>query len=275
MNPRYALFGHPVAHSLSPQIHAQFAQQFGIAMDYVVIDVAPAVFVQTLQIFANDGGCGGNVTVPHKQAAFALCDSLSGRAQRAGSVNTLLRTESGWHGDNTDGIGLVRDLTIRHGYDLHGMRALLLGAGGAAAGVAPALLDAGVHELVIVNRTQSNAAALAARIAEAGNVRACEWSELTALRPFELIVNATSAARAVQPLSLSSSLASSQTLAVDFGYGNAANDFLSWATTVGCEALIDGLGMLVEQAAESFLLWHGLRPQTNSVLARLQNLATQ
>ncbi len=272
MNSRYALFGHPIAHSLSPLIHAQFAKQLGIAMEYVAIDVAPDELTQALQAFADSGGSGGNVTIPHKQAAFALCASLSDRAQRAGSVNTLLRGASGWHGDNTDGIGLLRDLSARHGYDLLGRRVLLLGAGGAAAGVAPALLDAGVRELVIVNRTLSNSIALANRIADVGRMHAHEWSELAALGKFEVIINATSAARALQSLSLPSSLASPQTLAVDIGYGDAANDFLNWAKGAGCEARVDGLGMLLEQAAESFLLWHEKRPQTDPVFAGLRAL---
>jgi len=140
---RYAVFGHPVKHSLSPQIHAGFARQCGVQMEYVAIDVTPGDFPGVLARFAGDGGAGANVTLPLKESAYALATSTSVRAQRAGAVNTLIRRDGQWHGDNTDGVGLVRDLTERHGLDLRGRRTLLLGAGGAARGVAPALLDAG------------------------------------------------------------------------------------------------------------------------------------
>ena len=149
---RYAVFGHPVAHSLSPAIHADFGKQTGIALDYTAIDAAPEEFTAALERFAADGGKGANVTLPLKEAAFALSASLSDRARVAGAVNTLVRNDGQWQGDNTDGAGLVRDLTERHGLDLRGRRVLLLGAGGAARGVAPALLEAGITEMVVVNR---------------------------------------------------------------------------------------------------------------------------
>ena len=155
---RYAVFGHPVAHSLSPRIHAAFAQQAGIALEYTAIDAAPHDFVAALDRFADDGGAGANVTLPLKEAAYALCSDTTERARRAGAVNTLIRNGDAWHGDNTDGVGLVRDLTERHGLDLRSRRTLLLGAGGAARGVAPALLDAGIGDLFIVNRTPARAA---------------------------------------------------------------------------------------------------------------------
>ena len=163
---RYAVFGHPVAHSLSPRIHAAFAQQAGIAREYTAIDAAPHDFVAALDRFADDSGAGANVTLPLKEAAFAICAQTTDRARRAGAVNTLTHNEGQWHGDNTDGAGLVRDLTGRHGLDLRARRALLLGAGGAARGVAPALLDAGISELIIVNRTAERADALADALGE-------------------------------------------------------------------------------------------------------------
>lgn len=273
MTAHYALFGHPVAHSLSPRIHAAFAQQTGVTMDYGLIDTAPDAFSDALTAFARAGGAGGNVTVPHKAAAFALCDSVSARAQRAGAVNTLLRRDDGWHGDNTDGIGLVSDLSVRHRHDLRGRRTLLLGAGGAAAGIAPALLDAGIGELVIVNRSRARADALAAKFAQTQRVQARDWCELGGLGAFELIVNATAAARSGTQLALPFALVGQRTLAVDLGYGTAAQDFLAWARSATCRDASDGLGMLVEQAAESFALWHGVHPQTDAVYAMLRHEA--
>ena len=157
MTDRYAVFGHPVAHSKSPQIHASFGRQEGITIDYRAIDLAPEAFLAGLEAFAAEGGVGANVTLPHKETAFSVCTTLTARARRAGSVNTLLRKGDRWHGDTTDGIGLVRDLTDRHGLDLRGRRMLLIGAGGSARSVAPALLDAGITELVVVNRTPERA----------------------------------------------------------------------------------------------------------------------
>ncbi len=268
---RFAIFGHPVAHSLSPRIHAAFAKQTGIELDYTTIDAAPEGFVDALNAFAANGGAGANITVPHKRAALALCDELSERAQRCGAVNTLTRNGNGWRGDNTDGAGLVRDLTGREQHDLRERRTLLLGAGGAAAGIAPALLDAGIGDLFIVNRTPERADALADAIGMPGRVHSRYWNDLGSLGNFDLIVNATSAARSATKLTLPFSLAYSNTLAVDLGYGDAAIDFLAWARSAGCSDAIDGLGMLVEQAAESFEIWHGARPQTEPVYAILRS----
>lgn len=270
MSHRYALFGHPVAHSLSPRIHAAFAKQCGVAMEYALIDATPDDFSTALESFAREGGAGGNVTVPHKQAALALCDRISERARRCGAVNTLMRRNDGWFGDNTDGIGLVRDLTQRHRHDLRERRTLLLGAGGAAAGIAPALLDAGIGSLCIVNRTPTRAADLAATLATPARVQARHWDELGSLGAFDLIVNATAAALEPAALDLPPMRIHAGTLAVDLGYGEAAVDFVTWACRAGCAAAIDGLGMLVEQAAEAFSLWHGRRPAADSVYALLR-----
>lgn len=270
MTARFALFGHPVAHSLSPRIHAAFAQQTGVAMDYRLIDATPEDFSAALAEFAHAGGAGGNVTVPHKAAAFALCAATSTRAQRAGAVNTLVSRDGGWFGDNTDGIGLVRDLTARHRHDLRERRTLLLGAGGAAAGIAPALLDAGIGELTIVNRNRERADALAAMLAQPLRVRSRDWRDLETLSHFDLIINATAAARCDAPLDLPLAIASRHTLSVDLGYAQAAVNFLAFARAAHCQHAIDGLGMLVEQAAAAFELWHGLRPQTDPVYAMLR-----
>ena len=269
---RYAVFGHPVAHSLSPRIHAAFAQQTGIALEYTAIDAAPHGFVAALDRFADDGGAGANVTLPLKEAAFAICTQTTDRARRAGAVNTLTRNEGQWHGDNTDGAGLVRDLTGRHGLDLRARRALLLGAGGAARGVAPALLDAGISELIIVNRTAERADALADALGEPDRAHSRYWRDLGDLGDFSLIVNATSASRQDQgAFTLPFHLATPRTLAVDLNYGEAAIPFLAWARAAGCHDAVDGLGMLVEQAAEAFEHWHGVRPDTDPVYAALRD----
>ncbi|MEO8741661.1 MAG: shikimate dehydrogenase [Lysobacteraceae bacterium] len=267
----YALFGHPVEHSLSPRIHAHFAKQTGMAMDYAVIDATPERFADALAGFANAGGVGANITLPHKAVALLLCHEISDHARRCGAVNTLTHTDNGWHGDNTDGKGLVRDLTGREQHDLRERRTLLLGAGGAAAGIAPALIDAGIGDLYIVNRTPERADALADALGMPGRVHSRYWKDLATLGNFDLIVNATSAARANEPLHLPMKLAYRNTLAVDLGYGDAAVDLLAWARSAGCQDAIDGLGMLVEQAAESFAIWHGVRPQTEPVYTMLRS----
>ena len=265
MSRHYAVFGHPVAHSLSPRIHAAFGRQAGIHVDYRAIDAEPGQFTHALADFVAQGGAGANVTLPLKQAAFSLCDDLTERARRAGAVNTLVRNGDTWHGDNTDGVGLVRDLTDRQALDLRARRTLLLGAGGAARGVAPALLDAGIGDLYIVNRTPQRADALADALGEPGRVHPRYWTDLQALGEFDMIVNATSAAREGAVPTLPRSIVGRRCVAVDLSYGEAAIPFLAWARAAGCTHAIDGLGMLVEQAAESFALWHGVRPETDEV----------
>ena len=265
---RYALFGHPVAHSLSPRIHAAFARQTGVAMEYEAIDAED--FEAALRAFTAAGGAGANVTLPHKPRAAALCATLSPRARRAGAVNTLVRRGEAWHGDNTDGAGLVRDLTDRRRLDLRGRRTLLLGAGGGARGVAPDLLDAGIRELFVINRTPERADALADALGEPGRVHVRYLEDLAALGEFDLIVNATSATRHGDMPTLPMSLGGPRTLAVDLSYGEAAVPFLAWARVAGCHDAVDGLGMLVEQAAESFCLWHGVRPDTDAVYESLR-----
>lgn len=267
---RYAVFGHPVLHSLSPKIHQAFAKQSGIAMDYLAIECAPGDFSGTLSSFARSGGDGGNVTLPHKQRAAELCNLLSARAKRAGAVNTLIKHGTGWLGDNTDGAGLVRDLTGRHGLDLRGRRTLMLGAGGAARGVAPALLDAGIGDLFVVNRDPQKADALADLLGEPERVHSRYFDDIETLGEFELIINATSATRHGSLPTLPMSLVGPRTAAVDLSYGEAAIPFLAWARAAGAREAIDGLGMLIEQAAESFFLWHGVRPDTDPVYAELQ-----
>ncbi len=269
MSQSYAVFGHPVAHSLSPRIHAAFARQTGIALDYRAIDAAPEDFAAALADFAARGGAGANITLPHKEAAFGLCQTVSERARRAGAVNTLTRAGDGWIGDNTDGVGLVCDLTERHALDLRSRRTLLLGAGGAAHGIAPALIDAGIGDLYIVNRSAEKADALADKLGMPGRVHTRYWNDLRSLGSFDFIVNATSAGRDSLKFDLPFAIATRRSLAVDLSYGEAATAFLAWAKAAGCGRSVDGLGMLVEQAAESFSIWHGKRPDTDRIYAEL------
>lgn len=266
----YAVFGHPVAHSLSPRIHAAFGREAGIAIDYQAIDADIGSFRARLDAFAARGGAGANVTLPLKQEALALCDDVTERARRAGAVNTLVRNGEQWHGDNTDGEGLVRDLTGRHALDLRARRTLLIGAGGAARGVAPALLDAGIGDLYIVNRTSSRADALADLLGQPGRVHPRHLDDIGALGEFELVVNATSAARGEGLPSLPRALVGRRMAAVDLNYGEAAVPFLAWGRASGAYAVVDGLGMLVEQAALSFARWHGVRPETDGIYGELR-----
>lgn len=268
---RYAVIGHPVAHSLSPRIHAAFARQTGIGLEYTAIDAAPEDLDAVLAEFAAEGGVGANITLPHKTRVAQICNYLSEAAQRAGAVNTLIRTATGWQGDNTDGVGLVRDLTDRHGLDLRSRRTLLIGAGGAARGVAPALLDAGIGDLYIVNRTPERADALADVLAQPGRVHPRYLNDVGTLGNFDLVINATSAARVASLPSLPINLIAPRGAAVDLSYGEVAVPFLAWARSARAHDCIDGLGMLVEQAAESFQRWHKVRPETESVYAMLRD----
>ena len=267
---RFAVFGQPIAHSLSPRIHAAFARALSIPLDYRAIEASVDTFVVELARFAADGGLGANFTLPLKPHAAQLCLDLSTRARRANSVNTLVRHGEGWHGDTTDGAGLLRDLTGRHQLDVRERRTLLLGAGGAARGVAFALLDAGIAELTIANRTPERADALADAIGMPERVHTRYWNDLGEWGSFDLVVNATAAGHGGAALQLPSSLLSSRTLCYDLSYGKAAFGFLAWARSVGAGHAIDGLGMLVEQAAEAFELWHGERPDTSAIHGELR-----
>jgi shikimate dehydrogenase len=272
MNPvQFAVFGHPIGHSLSPVIHRAFAQQFGIELDYRGIDAAPDAFVAAVHHFFAEGGQGANVTLPHKAAAFALADQRSETASRVGSANVLTRMADGrLAAHNTDGDGLVRDITERHSVDLRGHTALLLGAGGAAYGVAWSLLDAGVETLTIVNRTPEAADALADAIGDPARAHTRYWQDLASIGSYDLIVNATSAGVLGESLQLPFSLAGARALCYDLSYGVAATSFVTWAKTAGARYALDGLGMLVETAADAFELWHGKRPDTEPVYQSLR-----
>jgi shikimate dehydrogenase len=268
MSLQYAVFGQPIAHSLSPRIHAMFAAQFGIPLGYRAIEAGRDDFARALDAFAHAGGAGANVTLPLKADALSLCAEASDRARRCGSVNTLTRVGTGWHGESTDGIGLLHDLRIRCGFDLRDCRCLVLGAGGAARAVLFALADAGVEPLVVANRTRERARALVAAVGSA-NVEAVDWDALGAAGAFDLVLHATAAGHEGAPLALPPSLAA-DALCYDLSYGDAAGPFLRWARSAGAARVDDGLGMLVQQAAESFRIWHGALPETASVFEALR-----
>jgi shikimate dehydrogenase len=268
---QFAVFGHPIGHSRSPQIHQAFARQFGIELDYRAIDAEPTGFAADVRKFFADGGRGANVTLPHKAAAFALADQHSEAATRAGSANVLTPLADGrLAAHNTDGAGMVRDITERHSVDLRGHTALLLGAGGAAHGVIGNVLDAGVGSLTIVNRSPEAADALADAIGEPARVHTRYWHDLSEIGSYDLILNATSAGVLGVSLQLPFSLVGARALCYDLSYGAAASDFLAWAKTAGARYAFDGLGMLLETAADAFELWHGKRPDTEPVYQSLR-----
>jgi shikimate dehydrogenase len=270
MTSQVAVFGHPIAHSLSPRIHAAFARANAIDLEYRAIDAAPEHFRDQLASFHRDGGAGANITLPLKVQAYGYCGELSAAARRAGTVNTLRRNADGWSGHNTDGAGLIRDLTERYSLDLRDRRTLLLGAGGAARGVLWPLLDAGVAELMICNRTADTADKLADSVGDPARVHTRYWDDLAQQGSFDLIINATSAGHGDGGFSLPFSLIGARATCYDLSYGNVARSFIAWARAASAAQALDGLGMLVEQAAQSFEFWHGVYPETETVHAELR-----
>jgi len=267
----YAVFGNPISHSLSPRIHQQFAQQCGQVISYQAILAPLDGFAESLVDFFQQGGQGCNVTVPFKQEAYRLCDDLTERAERAAAVNTLIRQKDGrLLGDNTDGAGLLRDLTENLGLQLKGQRILLLGAGGAARGVIEPLLSQHPAELVIANRSVDKAQNLRNEFAVMGKLRVCGFTDLSGEEPFDLIINATSASLAGELPPLADGLLRDQGAAYDMLYSKQPTVFQQWAGEQGAMVNADGLGMLVEQAAEAFLLWRGIRPDSRAVLKELR-----
>ncbi|KXS38523.1 MAG: shikimate dehydrogenase [Halomonadaceae bacterium T82-2] len=267
MSDRYCVFGHPIGHSKSPRIHAAFAEQTGEAMTYEAIEAPRDDFAGAWRAFAAAGGRGANVTVPFKEDAFRLAEDLSPRARRAGAVNTLWLDDAGrLHGDTTDGVGLVRDLEA-HAAPLAGARILVLGAGGAVRGVLEPLLATRPASLTIANRTAARAEALAADFADLGDVRGGGFAEVSG--PFDLVINGTSASLAGELPPLPDALFADGALAYDMMYGAEPTVFLQWAAQRGART-VDGLGMLVEQAAESFFIWRNTRPDTGPVREMLR-----
>ncbi len=269
---RYAVIGNPIAHSKSPQIHAAFARQTGEALEYKALLAPLDGFAAAVDAFRHAGGRGLNVTVPFKLEAHAFANRLSARAEAAGAVNTLKFDGELIFGDNTDGAGLVRDITANLGFHLSGSRILLLGAGGAARGAVLPLLGASPASLTIANRSPEKAEALRERFAPSAartRLEAQPFAALTEAR-FDIVINATSASLASEAPALPGQAYAECTLAYDMMYGAHETVFLAAARGAGARHLADGLGMLVEQAAESFALWRGIRPDTAPVLAALR-----
>lgn len=264
----YCVIGDPIAHSRSPSIHAAFAAATRQRISYQALRV-PAPELETVLVRLHDlGVCGINVTLPHKEAACALARSASERAALAGAANTLARAAVGWHADNTDGAGLVRDLTANLGFDLCGSRVLVLGAGGAARGLLAPLLALGPAVMHVANRNADRARDLAERFANRGHVTAGGYDRLPERN--DLILNATSASLTGTNLPLHRALLGPATLCYDLMYAAEPTVFMRWATENGAQRAVDGLGMLVEQAAEAFLLWRGIRPETAAIQKMLR-----
>lgn len=266
---QYAVMGNPIGHSKSPFIHARFAKQTGERLEYRAILVELGGFTAAVDGFRAAGGKGLNVTVPFKQDAWSYAAEHTPRAERAGAVNTLVFRDHQVLGDNTDGVGLVNDLTINHGASLLGKRVLLLGAGGAARGVLQPLLAAQPARLVIANRTPEKALALAQLFEDLGEISGCGFSALAG-KSFDFIINATAAGLADAVPPLPEGVLAAGGWCYDMVYGDRDTAFVRWAGAHGAARALDGLGMLVEQAAESFLLWHGVRPRTAPVIAELR-----
>ena len=262
----YAIIGHPVDHSLSPAIHTAFARQTGEKLDYGRIDAAPGEFATSLRAFLAGGGRGLNVTLPFKEEAYGLCHSLAPRAKRARAVNTLIVQEDGsLTGDNTDGTGLVRDLKQNRRVNLKNKRILLLGAGGAARGVLPALLDEKPARLYIANRTPERAMKLAERHPD-HHVQGGGYDGLDQ-HTYDLVLNATSASLTGALPPLPRDCLDPAAVCYDLNYADRPTVFMLWAEQEGAPHVFDGWGMLVEQAAESFHLWRGIRPDTAALIA--------
>ena len=263
---RYAVIGQPIGHSWSPFIQGMFARQTGHHISYMRMEVAPADLANELEMFFGGGGKGMNVTVPHKQAACLLTRFRTPRAELAGAVNTIVARSDGLLGDNTDGDGLVTDLTCNLSLALENTRILLLGAGGAARGVLGPLLAKGPEYLEIANRDGARATELAKEFATLGEVRGCGFDSISTDTTFDLILNATSASLQetippIPPVTIGPT-----TLCYDMAYGKGDTAFTRWAKSAGAGRAETGWGMLVEQAAESFHLWRGVKPETKAVL---------
>ncbi|MGA9027994.1 MAG: shikimate dehydrogenase [Steroidobacteraceae bacterium] len=266
---QYGVAGHPIAHSWSPFIHGMFAKATSQHLVYRLFDIGPEDFRrEALRLFTS-GVRGLSITLPHKQAAAELVNELSGRAARAQAVNTIvLREDATLLGDNTDGLGLLRDLEENLGLQLADKRVLILGAGGAVRGVLAPLLQRSLRELVIANRTPARAQKLAVEFADLGRIESCAFAE-THGPAYDLIINATSASLAGEMPGLPPGLVGPATTCYDMAYGRGHTPFTLWARSLHAGRTCKGWGMLVEQAAESFLLWRGVRPETSPVLEAL------
>jgi len=266
---RYGVMGYPVAHSRSPVIHRLFALQTGQNIQYDLLQVAPDKLEKALQQFRRTGGKGLNITVPHKGEVARLVDRMSERASCAGAVNTIVFSDDEVFGENTDGIGLIRDLTTNLGLNLKNAKILILGAGGATRGIVAPLLEAKPASLFIANRTLSRASALVSRFSSFGKVTACSFEDAQSLPAFDLVINATSAGLKGENPPYPESAIAGHTICYDLSYGLTPTPFSRWGAEQGAARSVMGWGMLVEQAAESFYIWRGVRPDTATVLKQL------
>lgn len=266
---RYAVVGNPVKHSLSPKIHTLFAEQLDDSISYVALEAPIGEFSAFAAALHSEGYSGLNVTVPFKEQAWQLAQDRSEKAVTARAVNTLIRTDSGWRGDNTDGVGLYRDLTSNLGLSLRGLNILILGAGGAVRGVLQPLLEAEPARIHIANRTASKAAELAEDFKRCGKVTGGGLDVVTA-HPFDLIINGTAASLQGEVPAIPDDLLSAGGVCYDMMYAAKPTAFVKWGNDHGAGISHDGLGMLVEQAAEAYFLWRGKRPDTAPVLRELR-----
>lgn len=267
---RYGVMGYPVSHSRSPVIHRLFALQTSQDIQYELLQVTPEKLEQAVRQFQRTNGKGLNITVPHKRAVFRLCDQLSERASTAGVVNTLVFQEGEVFGDNTDGIGLLRDLAVNLGITIDGANILILGAGGATSGITGPILEMRPRQLVIANRTIDKAQALVERFEKQGPISACAFNMVPVTEPYDLIINATSASLHGETPPYPGAAISANTFCYDLSYGLTPTPFSLWARELGASNSVMGWGMLVEQAAESFHLWRDIRPDTAPVLKQMK-----
>lgn len=268
---QYAVFGHPINHSKSPRIHTLFAEQTRQTLEYTSQDVPAELFASAIADFFKQGGKGLNCTVPLKELAWQRAEVLSERAQFSKAVNTLVLQEDGCLlGDNTDGIGLVADLTINHSISLFKKRILILGAGGASRGIIAPLMEKSPAHIVIANRTVEKAIVLSKEFSQLGEIVGCAYEDIENTE-FDLILNATSASLTGELPPLTDNLLAENGCCYDLAYGNQPTAFVKWGIAHAAEKSLDGLGMLVEQAAEAFYIWRGVRPETKDIISLLNS----
>jgi shikimate dehydrogenase len=268
---RYAVFGYPIKHSKSPRIHQIFAEQTGQLLEYGAQEVPAEQFSSAVEIFFGDGGKGLNCTIPLKELAWAYADKKTERAQLSKAVNTLaLQADGSILGDNTDGVGLITDLMMNHHVNLAGCRILILGAGGASRGIIGPILEQSAHSIVIANRTVDKAINLTAEFHHKGSVTGCGYDDLKS-QQFDLIINATSTSLSGELPPLPEDLLAKSGVCYDLAYSNEPTVFVRWGLKNQALKSLDGLGMLVEQAAEAFFIWRGVRPKTRPVIELLNS----
>ena len=267
----YAVLGNPIQHSKSPQIHTLFSEQTGIALEYQAIEVPINEFASYVKLFSSQGGKGLNITVPFKEDAYSLCTTLTDRAELSGSVNTL-RFDNGMniYGDTTDGQGLLNDLVANHNIRLEDKSILILGAGGTVKSILERLLEQKTKEIVIVNRTISRAKDLEKKFSKKNCVRAYSYNDLPN-HSFDIIINGTSLSLSAEIPPISKTNINKNTFCYDLMYSDKETVFTRWVIENGALKATDGLGMLVEQAAESFMFWHGTKPDTMPVIKALRD----